>query len=408
MTFIAILGSKTVLSCENYDGDFLVNNYGVIAYRDCKWVGYYPNYRCVLGGVAEKCPITCNKCPHITSVPSVSPTKLPTALPTTIPSKEPSASPSAIPSKTPSSSPSTIPSQHPSTLPSVKPSLRPTAAPSRVPSNIPSFTPSQAPTSECSELLMGKTIFSEINAMGQKMCIKMELFLGGMLAIDESNSDCTATNESTSLKILSSFQSITDEISFDQGNLGSEAFVGQFEIVEDPVVSKIETNLFGLFMFNQTFQAELKIPSCIAPSSAPSTIHSPDPSYAPSTECSQLPGSTIFSKIAPSAFNPNDKVCMRIELFPGGKLSIDNMNPDCTAENASSSLNTVTSFESITDDKILFVGQVWSGQFIILEDPTITEIETELLTLAVINNIRTFDVELRIPTCIASSSSIST
>lgn len=285
------------------------------------------------------------------------------------------------------------------------PSLTPTATPSREPSNMPSSNPSHLPTSECSQELRGRTIFSKINAMGQKVCIKIELFPGGVLAIDSSNLDCIAANESTSLQILSSFQDSTDKILFNQGNLGPTAFIGHFNVLEDPTVTEIETNLLSLI--NQSFVAELKLPTCIAPSSTPSSIHSIIPSHAPSTDCSQqLMGSTIFSKIGTS-LNPNsNKVCLKIELNPGGSLTLDSSNSDCIAANESPSQQSISSFQSITD-KVSFVNvgrQIWSGHFYISEDPSISDIETNLIGVTVNDNNYIFEAELRLPTCIAPSS----
>ena len=96
-------------------------------------------------------------------------------------------------------------------------------------------------------------------------------------------------------------------------------------------------------------------------------------------------------------------MCIKIELFQGGNLALDRLNSDCTAENESSSQLILSSFQSITD-KISFVGQVWSGHFNILEDPTMTGIETKLLGTTVSGNMRIFGAELKIPTCIAPSS----
>ena len=90
-------------------------------------------------------------------------------------------SPSTMPSSTPSSLPTNIASMIPSisSLPSIMPSAEPTTS-----------TPTITPTCSIDDLI-GKTYFTPITMLFVlHMCIKVELFENGIVAVDNNNPDC--------------------------------------------------------------------------------------------------------------------------------------------------------------------------------------------------------------------------
>ena len=188
------------------------------------------------------------------------------------------------PSAEPSPLPSAMPSVRPSKTPSLVPSEKPIVNPSHVPSEILSTTPSLAPSVECDlNHLMGRTILSEMTSITSKICLKMEIFQGGVFSVDLSSQGCADTN-SPSFQTISFFQNITNNtLSFDKGTLGFSGWSGHFTVVEDPTAIESETTLLSSSVVsgNTFFEAELKISTCTAPSFSPSFL----PSLSPTPAC---------------------------------------------------------------------------------------------------------------------------
>ena len=255
-------------------------------------------------------------------IPSSSPSSEPTSAPSSAPSSKPSSVPSLPPTSAPSAQPSSQPSSAPSSAPSSMPTLAPFSAPSSVPTNVPSSEPSMTPfgspsssptampTMTHSSLptlqprcgvadILGKTYFVEVTNFGAPLCLKIDMFPGGTVAIDPNNSDCTPANSNPT--IVSYFDSATDATPYDAGGimfvpgaLGVDGYTGDFSFVEEDGETAFKT--LYLDSPNKSFTGKLCVQSCTAPSNHPS-IHPTDlPSLTPSINPTDIPSVIPSSK----------------------------------------------------------------------------------------------------------------
>ena len=211
------------------------------------------------------------------TTPSLYPSLVPSLKPTIIPSITPSSAPSATPSKRPSTMPSGFPSQLPVSMPSLPPTKVPSVVPSKESSNVPSLLP------RCVDEVVGKTYFFFLASFN--VCVKIEVFTGGVVALDPNNTSCSKDDtDPSSLQIVSFFESATGtEILFQSNN----GYSGQFVFVQDGSVMFIRTLLLDTVL--RTFNGTIVLPSCTAPSSIPSSTLSSMPSHVPSLQPSSFP-----------------------------------------------------------------------------------------------------------------------
>lgn len=128
----------------------------------------------------------------------------------------------------------------------------------------------------------------------------MELYTGGVVALDPTNISCSKddTDPSQSL-IVSSFKSSTaNEILFQGG------YSGRFEVVQDGQEMRIQT--LHLDTSLNTFDGRIQLPSCAAPSNMPSSTLSALPSLMPSSQPSASP--TVACQVAEPSYL-GDGVC---------------------------------------------------------------------------------------------------
>ena len=211
----------------------------------------------------------------------------------------PSSYPSTVPSYTGSEVPSSIPSSHPTSLPSTSPSTFRSSIPTALQSPTPSSNPSLRPRCDVDEIL-GKTYFFEFIDSGNSLCLKVDFFSGGSLAVDPQNLDCTEAN-SNPQTIISYFASFSDEvIIFEAGVLGASGWDGTFQLVKEG--TEIELSSLSMDGANKTFEAILTTPSCTSPSTFPSEIPSNVPTMIPSIRPSRIPSivPTTIPSIHPS------------------------------------------------------------------------------------------------------------
>ena len=206
-------------------------------------------------------------------------------------------------------------------------------------------------------------------------CWKIELFAGGVIAADTSDSKCSNNVHSASLTV--------SEFEYGNGSqayfksIGPNGFGGQIEFSKDQSVSDVV--LVPKSVGNGMFLLGLIFPSC---------------DMGPSYPCqpSELLGKTLYVPVL--------NLCVEAEVFGNGLLSPDLSDSTCS--------NTVhnSPFSVGTFDRIARGNQVhfikngvdgWSGYFEISEDSTVTELQVSSQVIDM--SAKEFIVGLTYPSC---------
>ena len=146
-------------------------------------------------------------------------------------------------------------------------------APSSTPSMIPSI---QSTLEFCSiDEFLGKSYFFEAS----ELCFKADLFENGTFAVDFSTSDCSSANFNSDF-IISHFDSATT-IAFFNGE-SEEQYNGAIEMRTSSSVTDLTAEIVERDDELKIFVIYLIVPSCVAPSSLPSSLPSISPSHIPS------------------------------------------------------------------------------------------------------------------------------
>jgi hypothetical protein len=316
----------------------------------------------------------------------------------------------------------------------------PTPSPSSVPSVPPSSTPSITPTSTCpiSEFTGRSFLLPLLDA-----CFKMEIFDGGNIYVDESDSDCTNPKFDTS-KPMSYYGGTKDgnKATFitngKPGKWSGDLFVVQGD--------KDSIKVSNLDVFQKQFQVLQTMKNCVAaPSMSPSVLPtdlpsyssipsmfptrdpSPSPSYIRSSKPSALP-SNIHSSLPslhPSALHPNACAsdgflgrtfksvvfdqCWTFESVTDGQIKVDPTDSTCSESTPHSSAYVLSQYKQNISNKIVFeripgaTESTWEGYIEILEDTKLTQENLELTKLGWTTNELVFT--LTVPLCPSSAPS---
>jgi len=352
--------------------------------------------------------------------------------------------PSCIaPSTVPSSAPTTLPTSLPSSAPSTVPSSTPTMRPSSVPSSAPSAAPTAIPTCLADEFL-GKAYYAPatLPVLGA-VCLKIELFSSGVISADKGNTNCASPFvEDTVLIEYAGISGNKVQLTEGSGYITS----GEIEILQDPSVSGYELEVKRAT--RTVLKMVLTFPSCIAPStvpssapttlptsvptsspsSMPSTIPSAAPTYIPSNVPSVTSSSapSLGTSLAPSAalsanpttastcdailFNgssitgtiagPRGDVCLKVVLAKNGLVSADTTGPCVRGKpfNPNLVLATLDMSRLPTGETVYYIpGGVgsYTGEVKIKEDSSLTK--AKLVKKSLTSN--TFEFDVFVPSC---------
>jgi len=210
----------------------------------------------------------------------------------------------------------------------------PSESPSAMPTLIHSSLPTIQPRCGVAEII-GKTYFVEVQTLGSPLCLKIEMFPGGTVAVDPKNSDCTPAN-SAPTSIVSYYDSAVDGTPYDAGGitfvpgpLGANGYSGDFSFVEEDGETAFKT--LYLDNPNKYFTGKLCVHSCTAPSNYPS-IHPTDfPSFTPSIHPTDIP--SVIPSSTPSS-QPSVLPSVLPSQFPSVAPSV-NPTPVCNVEDPS-------------------------------------------------------------------------
>jgi len=200
----------------------------------------------------------------------------------------PSMSPSVLPTDLPSYSsiPSMFPTRDPSESPSNKPSSNPSLKPSNIHSSLPSLHPTALHPNACpSDGFLGRTIKSVV--FGD--CWSFELFAGGNVKIDPTDSTCSKTTPHSSTYVLGEYkENRANKIFFETiPSTTDAAWEGYIEVLEDTKLTQESLELTKLGWNTNKLGFTLSVPECASsepstkPSSKPSTSTSSKPSIQP-------------------------------------------------------------------------------------------------------------------------------
>jgi hypothetical protein len=201
----------------------------------------------------------------------------------------PSMSPSVVPTDLPSYSsiPSMFPTRDPSESPSTKPSSNPSLQPSNIHSSLPSLHPTALHPNACaSDGFLGRTfkslVFDE--------CWTFELFSGGNINVDPTDSTCSATTPHSSTYVLGEYKENTSNKIFFETipSTTDAAWEGYIEILEDTKLTQESLELTKLGWNTNKLVFTLSVPECASsePSVRPSSMPSTSPSSKPSASSS--------------------------------------------------------------------------------------------------------------------------
>jgi hypothetical protein len=320
------------------------------------------------------------------------------------------------------------------------PSAPPSSTPSSTPSDEPSSIPSVSPTSTCpiSEFTGSSFLLPLLDA-----CFKMEVFDGGNIYVDESDSNCfnPKFDESNPMSYYGGTKDgnkatfITDD---KPGKWSGELIVVQGD-TDSIKVSDLDIG-------QKKFQVLQKMTNCeAAPSMSPSVLPTELPSYSnipsmfptrnPSKSPSSKPSSSPSSKpsnihsslpsLHPTALHPNAcpndgflgrtfksvvyNECWIFELFTGGQIKVDPNDSTCSKTTPHSSTYVLTEYKQNSSNKIVFktitgaTESTWEGYIQIMEDTKLTKESLELTKLGWNTNELVFT--LTVPDCASSEQS---
>jgi hypothetical protein len=210
-------------------------------------------------------------------------------------------SPSVLPTDLPSYSsiPSMFPTRDPSESPSTKPSSNPSLQPSNIHSSLPSLHPTTLHPNACpSDGFLGRTFKSVVF----DKCWIFELFAGGNVKVDPTDSTCSKTTPHSSTYVLTEYkQNTSNKIVFKTITGATESMWEVYiQILEDTELTKESLELTKLGWNTNELVFTLTVPDCASsePSSKPSSMPSSEPSYKRSN-----------SNSAPSIVTYNVAVC---------------------------------------------------------------------------------------------------
>ena len=210
-------------------------------------------------------------------------------------------------------------------------------------------------------------------------CWKVELFDGGVISADTSDSNCSKTYEDYVPSITVS--------NFDYGE-GSKAYFTSFGAngFSGQIVFKEDYNLF----FEDPFTGFALEPYSVGGGMFDLGFKHPNCIYGPPYPC--LPGDIKDKTI----YVPVMNLCLKIEMFAGGSLTAD--TTDATCSNPVHNGQIVASdFDYIRGNRVYFKKSGgWSGVFVIQSDYT-------RYNLMVFDQIdlqsKEFYIRLRYPSC---------
>ena len=196
---------------------------------------------------------------------------------------------------------------------------------------------------------MGQVFFVQLDVFSAKVCMKIDLYNDRKVTVDDDNTDCSPEgfNESATYEIYEYHQ--TDTIHYRKSS--SSEWKGQISFGEDETVieAPFDINYYNAGM--SVFKSNLIVPSCYKPSVMPSNPPTPAPSQCAIDE---VIGKTY---IFPSILPPDNRFCVKLQMFVGGTLSVDRQNADCANEFPEDA--TVFSYYSgpnLLDSEVIFDG----------------------------------------------------
>jgi hypothetical protein len=225
----------------------------------------------------------------------------------------PSMSPSILPTDVPSYSsiPSMFPTRDPTKSPSTKPSSNPSSQPSNIHSSLPSLHPTALRPNACPSDRFLERTFKSVVFEG---CWMFEIFNGGNIKVDPTDSTCSETTPHSSTYVLSKYkQNTSNKIVFETIPGTTEStWGGYIEILEDTKLTQESLKLKKLGWNTNELVFTLTVPLC--PSSVPSEKPSLKPSISASSTYTAFKSNSELRNAA-SAYCSNPGAWVNNEKF---------------------------------------------------------------------------------------------
>ena len=146
-----------------------------------------------------------------------------------------------------------------------------------------------------------------------------------------------------------------------------------------------------LLRFVLFFLSLIQNVSCNEPSSSGSFTQSTK-RFLSTNQCS------IEDQLGQTYYLTVSSLCLKIDLFIFGSVSIDSSNSDCTKENASNQLSILANYQNSTDHVAYYdKADGWNGIVYFGEDTSISE--TSVNPKKIDNTSQEFELEILLPSC---------
>ena len=245
-------------------------------------------------------------------------------------------------------------------MPSTVPSFEPSAAPSILPTRVP----------ECLvEEVSGKTYYLQILTL----CLKVEMFSGGTLKILDSGTlttpecgpDISPAPEEELISYFDDDLSSPLSACFTDKLIVGGGWNGDFRFTQD-TISDIQVNINTLDSQNKILDLEVVLPSCEAPSSAPSI--SSAPSSMPSATC---PAASFLGQKYYTVTNVGGgDICLELNLTVGQQVNKSNQPATACNETDFVSDSGISVLDTVGSNTFTFIpgSFAYSGEIIIKLD----------------------------------------
>ena len=171
---------------------------------------------------------------------------------------------------------------------------------------------------------VGRTHFVKFHTASAQLCIKIDLFKNGKISVDNNNPDCDigSFNESSTYGI---YDNHVGNIAYFKKStiLGWQ---GQISFEENKNIEVTDVKLINYDPASKIFEIKLIFPSCNAPSVLPSSY--PTSSGHLTCTIKEFAGKSYLVPFTTAQL----AVCIKVDMFENGSVSVDNNNADCMNE----------------------------------------------------------------------------
>ena len=160
----------------------------------------------------------------------------------------------------------------------------------------------------------------------QGYCIKFELFPGGDIALDATDSDCSNEVHTPSLVVSKFDKVVYNQVTFVKAGPGG--YSGTLDFNHDDSIT--EPSLVPRKLENQEFILGVNVPTC-----------DQGPIYP-----------VVYQKVRKTLYLPVGGRCYRVELFGSGAVAVDTTDPTCS--NSFTEQGKIATFNSGRGNEVMF------------------------------------------------------